>query len=171
MATLAEITKKVNDARESQKYEKTFDLERSFVAEAGKADSFTIPLTNEGPFIQESYNILCTKNSTVTVKPDPDDPSTWVTKNFCGVKLKFKSQAAGNSQSSDFVPVQLIGTPCFDDSPRYGARPFFYFYPKGDALIIEYDNRAPDSLNGEEYTMADEKIDIVFNGKIYPLNY
>ena len=73
MATLAEITKKVNDARESQKYEKTFDLERSFVAEAGKADSFTIPLTNEGPFIQESYNILCTKNSTVTVKPDPSE--------------------------------------------------------------------------------------------------
>lgn len=164
--TRAEITKKVNDARETQKYEKTFDLVRSFVAEAGKADSFTIPLTNEGPFIQESYNIRYSENSTVQI--DPDDPST--IKNFCGVKLKFKSQAAGNSQSSDFVPVQLISTPGSDEMPRYGARPFFYFYPKGDALIIDYDNRAPDSLNGEVYTMKDETIDICFNGKIYPLN-
>lgn len=164
--TSAEITKKVNDARETQKFEKTFDLVRSFVAEAGKADSFTIPLTNEGPFIQESYNIRYSENS--TVQSDPDDPST--TKHFCGVKLKFKSQAAGNSQSSDFVPVQLISTPGSDAKPRYGARPFFYFYPKGDALIIDYDNRAPDSLNGEVYTMHDETIDICFNGKIYPLN-
>lgn len=164
--TSAEITKKVNDARETQKYEKTFDLVRSFVAEAGKADSFTIPLTNEGPFIQESYNIRYSENS--TVQSDPDNPST--IKNFCGVKLKFKSQAAGNSQSSDFVPVQLISTPGSDEMPRYGARPFFYFYPKGDALIIDYDNRAPDSLNGEVYTMQDETIDICFNGKIYPLN-
>lgn len=164
--TSAEITKKVNDARETQKYEKTFDLVRSFVAEAGKADSFTIPLTNEGPFIQESYNIRYSEHS--TVQSDPDDPST--IKNFCGVKLKFKSQAAGNSQSSDFVPVQLISTPGSDEKPRYGARPFFYFYPKGDALIIDYDNRAPDSLNGEVYTMHDETIDICFNGKIYPLN-
>lgn len=164
--TSAEITKKVNDSRETQKYEKTFDLVRSFVAEAGKADSFTIPLTNEGPFIQESYNIRFSENS--TVQTDPNDPTT--KKNFCGVKLKFKSQAAGNSQSSDFVPVQLISTPGSDEKPRYGARPFFYFYPKGDALIIDYDNRAPDSLNGEVYEMKDETIDICFNGKIYPLN-
>ena len=164
--TSAEITKKVNDLRETQKYEKTFDLVRSFVAEAGKADSFTIPLTNEGPFVQESYNIRYSEHSTVQI--DPDDPST--IKNFCGVKLKFKSQAAGNSQSSDFVPVQLISTPGSDEKPRYGARPFFYFYPKGDALIIDYDNRAPDSLNGEVYDMKDETIEICFNGKIYPLN-
>lgn len=164
--TSAEITKKVNDARETQKYEKTFDMVRSFVAEAGKADSFTIPLTNEGPFIQESYNIRFSQNSLVQI--DPDDPST--VKNFCGVKLRFKSQAAGNAQSSDYVPVQLISTPGSDENPRYGARPFFYFYPKGDALIIDYDNRAPDSLNGEVYTMQDETIDICFNGKIYPLN-
>lgn len=164
--TSAEITKKVNDARETQKYEKTFDLVRSFVAEAGKADSFTIPLTNEGPFIQESYNIRYSENS--TVQTDPNDPTT--KKNFCGTKLKFKSQAAGNSQSSDFVPVQLISTPGSDEKPRYGARPFFYFYPKGDALIIDYDNRAPDSLNGEVYEMKNETIEICFNGKIYPLN-
>jgi len=164
--TSAEITKKVNDARETQKYEKTFDLVRSFVAEAGKADSFTIPLTNEGPFIQESYNIRYSENS--TVQSDPYDPTT--KKHFCGTKLKFKSQAAGNAQSSDFVPVQLISTPGSDEKPRYGARPFFYFYPKGDALIIDYDNRAPDSLNGEVYDMKDETIEICFNGKIYPLN-
>ena len=166
MATKSEILKKVNDAAESQKYEKTFDFVRSFVAVAGTADSFTIPLTNEGPFIQESLNTRVTKNS--TVQTDPLDPST--VKNFCGVKLKFKSQAAGNSQSSDFIPVQLIATPGHDDFPRYGSRPFFYFYPKGDALILEYDNRAPDSLNGEVYTMANEQVDICFNGKIYPVN-
>lgn len=164
--TSAEITKKVNDARETQKYEKTFDLVRSFVAEAGKAESFTIPLTNEGPFIQESYNIRYTENS--TVQTNPDDPTT--KKNFCGTKLKFKSQAAGNAQSSDFVPVQLISTPGSDEKPRYGARPFFYFYPKGDALVIDYDNRAPESLNGEVYEMKNETIEICFNGKIYPLN-
>ena len=164
--TSAEITKKVNDARETQKYEKTFDLVRSFVAEAGKADSFTIPLTNEGPFIQESYNIRYSENS--TVQTNPDDPTT--KKNFCGTKLKFKSQAAGNAQSSDFVPVQLISTPGSDEKPRYGARPFFYFYPKGDALVIDYDNRAPESLNGEVYEMKNETIEICFNGKIYPLN-
>lgn len=164
--TSAEITKKINDARETQKYEKTFDLVRSFVAEAGKADSFTIPLTNEGPFIQESYNIRYTENS--TVQTNPEDPTT--KKNFCGTKLKFKSQAAGNAQSSDFVPVQLISTPGSDEKPRYGARPFFYFYPKGDALVIDYDNRAPESLNGEVYEMKNETIEICFNGKIYPLN-
>lgn len=164
--TSAEITKKINDARETQKYEKTFDLVRSFVAEAGKADSFTIPLTNEGPFIQESYNIRYSQNS--TVQTNPDDPTT--KKNFCGTKLKFKSQAAGNAQSSDFVPVQLISTPGSDEKPRYGARPFFYFYPKGDALVIDYDNRAPESLNGEVYEIKNETIEICFNGKIYPLN-
>ena len=164
--TSAEITNKVNDARKTQKYEKTFDLVRSFVAEAGKADSFTIPLTNEGPFIQDSYNIRYSENS--TVQTNPDDPTT--KKNFCGTKLKFKSQAAGNAQSSDFVPVQLISTPGSDEKPRYGARPFFYFYPKGDALVIDYDNRAPESLNGEVYEMKNETIEICFNGKIYPLN-
>lgn len=164
--TYAEITKKVNDLAETQKYEKTFDFVRSFVAEADKADSFVIPMTNEGPFIQESVNIRVSKNS--TVQTDPNDPST--IKPFCGVKIKLKSQAAGNSQSSDFVPAQLIATPGYDENPRYGARPFFYYYPKGDALIIEYDNRKPDSLNGEVYTMAAETVEICFNGKIYPLN-
>jgi len=163
MATLAEITKKVNDLMNTQKFEKTFDLVRSFVARAGTADSFTIPLTQEGPFVEESYNIRYTENSTVT-------PDGGTAQNFCGVKLKFKSQAEGASQSNDYIPVQLIATPGTDEKPRYGARPFFHIYPKGDVLVIDYDNRAPDSLNGETYSMADERIDICFNGKIYPLN-
>lgn len=161
MATKAEILQKVNDAQNSQRYEKTFDLVRSFVAKAGMAESFSIPLTTEGPFIQESYNIRVSHNSTVT-----KDGNTTA---FCGVKLKFKSQSAGNAQSSDFVPVQLIATPGYDENPRYGARPFFYFYPKGDQLVIEYDNRAPTPLNGESYTMANEQIDICLNGKLYPI--
>ena len=73
MATREEIIAKVADIANTQKYEKTFDLTRSFVAEAGKMESFTIPLTTEGPFVQESYNILVTHNS--TVQYDPDDPS------------------------------------------------------------------------------------------------
>lgn len=159
MASVAEISAKLNDAKTTQRYCKTFDLVRSFVAKAGTAESFSIPLTTEGDFIQESYNIRYTKNSSFT--------KDGVTTNFCGTKLKMKSQAAGNSQSSDFLPVQLIATPGVDDMPRYGARPFFYFYPKGDQLIIEYDNRAPTQLNGETYTMANEQIDICLNGKIY----
>lgn len=51
--------------------------------------------------------------------------------------------------------------------PRYGSRPFLYVYPKGDALVIEYDNRAPKALNGETFSMADERIDICINGKLY----
>ena len=53
---------------------------------------------------------------------------------------------------------------------RVTVRARSFIYPKGDALIIDYDNRAPDSLNGEVYDMKDETIDICFNGKIYPLN-
>lgn len=165
MATQSEIIAKLGAIAETQKYEKTFDFTRSFVAKANTCESFTIPLTTEGPFVQESVNIRVSKNSVKHV--DPDDPS--LDEKFCGVKIRFKSQSQGNSQSSDFLPVQLIGTPLHDDFPRYGARPFFYYYPKGDALIIEYDNREPQPLNGETYTMADEQVDICFNGKIYPL--
>lgn len=160
--TFAEITNKVNAAEQTQRYEKSFDLVRSFVAKANTADSVTIPLTNEGPFIQESLNIRYTRNSSFT-----EDGKT---KNECFVKTKFRSQAAGCAQSSDYVPVQLIATPGNEESPRYGSRPFFYFYPKGDALIIEYDNRQPQQLNAETYTMQDEKIEICITGKIYPLN-
>ena len=162
MATLAEITNKVNAARQTQQYEKSFDLVRSFVAKANTADAVTIPLTNEGPFIQESLNIRFTKRSKYTID------GTDTNENF--VKIKFRSQAAGCAQSSDYIPVQLIATPGSEESPRYGARPFFYYYPKGDALIIEYDNRQPAQLNTETYTMQDELIEICITGKIYPMN-
>lgn len=167
MATQSEILNKVSEIATSQKYEKTFDFVRSFTARANSCESFTIPITTEGPFIQLSINIRVTKNSIKHV--DPEDPTT--DEHFCGVKIRFKSQSQGNAQSSDFIPVQLIGTPLHDDFPRYGARPFFYYYPKGDALIIEYDNRAPSSLNGETYTMANEQVDVCFNGKLYPLGF
>lgn len=160
--TFAEITNKVNAAEQTQRYEKSFDLVRSFVAKANTADSVTIPLTNEGPFIQESLNIRYTRKSSYT-----EDGHTT---NECFTKLKFRSQAAGCAQSSDYVPVQLIATPGNEESPRYGSRPFFYFYPKGDALIIEYDNRQPQPLSLETYTMQDERIEICITGKIYPLN-
>lgn len=161
--TAAEITAKVDNAQQTQRYEKSFELVREFTATAGISDSVTIPLTNEGPFIQESINIMYTRNSTTT----PDGGSA---KNKCFVRLKFKSQAAGNAQSSDYIPIQLIATPGAEDSPRYGARPFYYYYPKGDALIIEYDNRAPAALNGETNTAHDERICICITGKVYPLN-
>lgn len=161
MASMAEINAKVAALKQTQSYEKTFDFTRSFVAKANTADSYAIPITNEGPFLQESYNIRHTENSTVTVGG--------VTTNFCAVKLKMKSQADNAAMSNDFIPVQLIATPGAPDGTRYGARPFLHIYPKGDVLIIEYDNRAPAALAGETYSMADERIDICFNGKLYPL--
>lgn len=162
MASMAEINAKIAGLKQSQAYEKTFDFTRTFVAKAGTADSFAVPITNEGPFLQESYNIRYTMNSTVT-------PSGGSATPFCGVKLKFKSQADNAAMSNDYIPVQLIATPGAPDSPRYGARPFLHIYPKGDVLIIEYDNRAPASINGESYSMKDEYIDICFNGKLYPM--
>lgn len=171
---LAEVTKKLNDLKQTQCYEKPFDFTRSFIAKAGEANTFAIPITNEGPFLQESYNIICTQNSTLTRTYHGNTTTT----NICAVKLKFKSQADNAAQSNDYIPVGLIGTPGFAGLPRYGARPFFHLYPKGDVLIIEYDNRAPESLikpspyfpsDGDVYSMEDEEIQICFNGKIYPL--
>lgn len=157
---LLQIKNELAVLKETQGYKKTFDFTRSFIAEAGKADSFAIPITNEGPFLQIAYNIKFTKNSTIT--------RGGVTTNICAVKLKFKSQADNASQSNDFVPVQLIATP--GDSSRYGARPFQHLYPKGDVLIIEYDNRQPTSLvAGDSYQMENEQIDICFTGFIYPV--
>lgn len=157
MATQQEIQAKVNEAAQTQRFEKSFDLVRSFVAQKNTSDAVTIPLTNEGPFIQESINIRYTRNSSYTGHSDC---------NF--VKLKFRSQSAGNAQSSDFIPVQLIATPGGEGSPRYGARPFKYYYPAGDALVIEYDNRAPDPTGSETYNIENERIEICITGKIYP---
>lgn len=161
MASMNEIKAKVASLKQSQAYEKTFDFTRTFVAEADTAGEFAVPITNEGPFLQQSYNIRCTSNSKVDYGQGNED--------FCGVKLKFKSQADNAAMSNDYIPVQLIATPGKRDGVRYGARPFMHIYPKGDVLIIEYDNRAPTPIAGETYTMADERVEICFNGKLYPL--
>lgn len=153
---------KVLELKETQGFEKTFDFVRSFVAKAGVADSVTIPVTNEGAFYELGYNIRYTKNSTMT--------RGGVTTNINATKLKFRSQADNAAQSNDFVPVQLIATPGDDSNPRYGSRPFTHIYPKGDVIVIDYDNRAPAPLvAGDTYTMQDELIEICFSGKLYPV--
>ena len=136
---------------------------RSFVAKADEANSTSIPVTTEGPFYELGYNIRYTENSTLT--------RDGVTTHFCGVRLKIRSQADNAAQSNDFIPVQLIATPGAPDAPRYGSRPFTHIYPKGDQLVIEYDNSQKSILvlPGDTVVINDEKIDICFNGKIYPV--
>lgn len=155
-----QIFAEINDLQETQAYKRTFDFVARFTAKANTADAVTIPINNAGAFKQLGYNIKYTKNSTLARGGN--------TTNICAVKLKMRSQAANNTQSNDFVPVQLIATPGAADMPRYGTRPFMYVYPKGDALVIEYDNRAPAALvAGDTYTMQDEQIEICFNGNLY----
>lgn len=155
-----QIFAEINDLQETQAYKRTFDFVARFTAKANTADAVTIPINNAGAFKQLGYNIKYTKNSTLTRNGTPT--------NICAVKLKMRSQAANNTQSNDFIAVQLLATPGADDMPRYGSRPFMYIYPKGDALVIEYDNRAPAALvSGDTYTMQDEQIEICFNGNLY----
>lgn len=155
-----QIFAEINDLQETQAYKRTFDFVARFTAKANTADAVTIPINNAGAFKQLGYNIKYTKNSTLIRGGN--------TTNICAVKLKMRSQAANNTQSNDFVPVQLIATPGAADMPRYGTRPFLYVYPKGDALVIEYDNRAPAAfVPGDTYTMQDEQIEICFNGNLY----
>lgn len=161
----AEVQTEVNNAAQTQRYKKRFDLTITFTAAANTADSVTIPLITEGAFIQESVNIRYTSNSSYTNDPD-GTPDFHGSQNFVG--LRFRSQAAGNAQSSDYVPVQLIATPGAEGSPRYGARPCPYYYPKGDAIIIEYNNKEPEKLNGEAYDVKNERIEVCISGYIYP---
>lgn len=155
-----QIFAEISDLQETQAYKRTFDFVARFTAKANTADAVTIPINNAGAFKQLGYNIKYTKNSTLTRGGNAT--------NICAVKLKMRSQAANNTQSNDFVPVQLLATPGAADMPRYGSRPFMYVYPKGDALVIEYDNRAPTALvPGDTYTMRDEQIEICFNGNLY----
>lgn len=155
-----QIFAEINDLQETQAYKRTFDFVARFVAKANTADSVTIPINNAGSFKQLGYNIRHTENSTLTRGGNAT--------NICAVKLRMRSQAANNTQSNDFIPVQLLATPGAPDKPRYGTRPFMYVYPKGDALVIEYDNRAPAVLvPGDTYTIRDEQIEICFNGNLY----
>ena len=158
-----QIFAEISDLQETQAYKRTFDFVARFTAKANTADAVTIPINNAGAFKQLGYNIKYTKNSTLTRGGN--------TTNICAVKLKMRSQAANNTQSNDFIPVQLLATPGAADMPRYGARPFIYVYPKGDALVIEYDNRKPPILvSGDDYTMRDEQIEICFNGNLYVID-
>lgn len=158
-----QIFEEINDLQETQAYKRTFDFVARFTAKANTADAVTIPINNAGAFKQLGYNIKYTKNSTLTRGGN--------TTNICAVRLKMRSQAANNTQSNDFIPVQLLATPGAADMPRYGTRPFMYVYPKGDALVIEYDNRAPAALvSGDTYTMQDEQIEICFNGNLYVID-
>lgn len=155
-----QIFAEISDLQETQAYKRTFDFVARFTAKANTADAVTIPINNAGAFKQLGYNIKYTKNSTLTRGGN--------TTNICAVKLKMRSQAANNTQSNDFIPVQLLATPGAADMPRYGSRPFMYVYPKGDALVIEYDNRAPAVLvENDSYAMRDEQIEICFNGNLY----
>lgn len=159
-----EAAREAQDLRQTQAVKKTFDYVISFVAKANTAGSVSIPINSDGDFHQLGYNIRYSKNSTWT---HDVDGTTTVT-NINNVKLAFSSQTANGKQSNDFIPVQLIATPGSDEQPRYGTRPFDFTYPENDTLVIEYDNRAPDVLvTGESYTMQDEQIDIVFNGKLF----
>lgn len=158
-----QIFSEINDLQETQAYKRTFDFVARFTAKANTADAVTIPINNAGAFKQLGYNTRYTENSTLT----RDGKTT----NICAVKLKMRSQAANNTQSNDFIPIQLLATPGAADMPRYGTRPFMYVYPKGDALVIEYDNRAPAALvPGDTYTIRDEQIEICFNGNLYVID-
>lgn len=160
-----EVMAEVSAAAQTQRFKKRFDLVIAFTALANTSDAVTIPLITEGAFIQESVNIRYTSNSSYTNDPD-GTPDFHGNQNFVG--LRFRSQAAGNAQSSDFIPVVLIATPGADGCPRYGSRPMPYYYPKGDAVIIEYANKAPDQLNDETYDIKNERIEVCISGWIYP---
>lgn len=158
----AQIDAELAELKLTQAFKKTFDFTRSFVAKANTADTFAVPITNEGPFLCTGYNIRFTKNSQLDRGGNVTD--------ICATKLKFKSQADNSAQSNDYIPVQLIATPGEPDGSRYGYRPFLHLYPKGDILLIEYDNRQPQALvAGDTYTMQDEEIQICFTGYIFPM--
>lgn len=157
----SKILQKLREMKITQGYQKTFDFTREFVAKAGTADTFAIPLPTEGPFHQKGYNIMFTKNSSLERGGN--------TTSICAVKLRFRSQADNASQSNDYIPVQLISTPGAEDASRYGSRPFSHLYPAGDVILIDYDNRKPAALvAGDDYDMQDEKISICISGDLYP---
>lgn len=159
-----ELAAEARELRQTQACKKTFDYVISFVAKKESAGSVSIPINSDGDFRELGYNIRYSKNSTWSHTVDGNAVNT----NICAVKLQFSGQAANGAQSNDLIPIQLIATPGSDDQPRYGTRPFDFTYAENDQIVINYDNRAPKVLvSGESYTMEDEQIDIVFNGKLY----
>lgn len=162
MSAISEsIKQKVLDMKEAQRYEKRYDFTRSVIAKQDEAGTLSIPMTTEGPFYMLGYNIMFTKNSSKTTAG-----GTTINEPF--TKLRLRAESDNCAMSNDYIPVELIATPGAEDSSRYGMREFNHLFGKGDRLMIDYDHREPDAIAGETYTMADEKIEIVFTGYLYP---
>lgn len=162
MSAISEsIKKKVLDMKEAQRYEKRYDFTRSVIAKQDEAGTLSIPMTTEGPFYMLGYNIMFTKNSSKTT-------AGGTTINAPFTKLRLRAESDNCAMSNDYIPVELIATPGAEDSSRYGMREFNHLFGKGDRLMIDYDHREPDAIAGETYTLADEKIEIVFTGYLYP---
>lgn len=162
MSAISEsIKQKVLDMKEAQRYEKRYDFTRSVVAKQDQAGTLSIPMTTEGPFYMLGYNIMFTKNSSKTT-------AGGTTINAPFTKLRLRAESDNCAMSNDYIPVELIATPGAEDSSRYGMREFNHLFGKGDRLMIDYDHREPNALAGETYTLADEKIEIVFTGYLYP---
>lgn len=162
MSAISEgIKQKVLDMKEAQRYEKRYDFTRSIIAKQDEAGTLSIPMTTEGSFYMLGYNIMFTKNSSKTT-------TGGTTINAPFTKLRLRAESDNCAMSNDYVPVELIATPGAEDSSRYGMREFNHLFGKGDRLMIDYDHREPDAIAGETYTMADEKIEIVFTGYLYP---
>lgn len=162
MSAISEsIKQKVLDMKEAQRFEKRYDFTRSVIAKQDEAGTLSIPMTTEGPFYMLGYNIMFTKNSSKTT-------AGGTTINAPFTKLRLRAESDNCAMSNDYIPVELIATPGAEDSSRYGMREFNHLFGKGDRLMIDYDHREPDAIAGETYTLADEKIEIVFTGYLYP---
>lgn len=162
MSAISEsIKQKVLDMKEAQRYEKRYDFTRSVIAKQDEAGTLSIPMTTEGQFYMLGYNIMFTKNSSKT-------KAGGTTINAPFTKLRLRAESDNCAMSNDYIPVELIATPGAEDSSRYGMREFNHLFGKGDRLMIDYDHREPDAIAGETYTLADEKIEIVFTGYLYP---
>lgn len=134
-----EYARKLGDA---QKIRKQFDLVRTFTVKAGEADNVTIPLSDLGSFEQVGYNI------SHGIQEDGTAP----------IKLRFRSESDNAGQSNDLIPIELISTPGRTGNPRYGMRPFAWFYPTNDVLTIDWDGRS---------LTEDVEVSVVLNGFLY----
>ena len=136
----------VNALRTSQGFRRKFDFRRQFTIKAGKQGADQIPLPSEGPYEQEGYNIVYTVQSNGTAP----------------AFIRFKSQADGQGQSNDVLPLRSISTPgaVISGQPgiRYGMRPFWHFSESNDELTIEWD--------GTQLT-EDITVDFVATGWLY----
>lgn len=141
--TIQSARQRVEAMTVSQKACYQFEFVRSFYIEPGESGEEQLPMASEGDFEQISYNIA--HDAVVTDRP----------------KVRFKAQASGESQSSDFLLLPLIATPgnVAAGGIRFGERPFWRFYPAKDALTIQWDGRE----------VANRvRVDITFKGWMFP---